>query len=241
MLKAIFFDLDGTLLPMDENAFTKLYVSLLAKKMIPYGYDKDKLINGVLKGYREMIVNQDGRKRFEVFFDLFSKEVNKDALKDIEVFNNFYKNEFLLTKQACKDNPLAKTIIDFCHTKNLLTVLSTNPIFPRVATLSRMSFVGLKESDFDYITDYENSIYTKPNPAYFENLLTKFNLTKDEVILFGNDTLEDGDCASSLGIKVYLLNHSLIKKENTKGNYDIISLDDVIPTIQKEIENRNNH
>lgn len=33
MIKAIFFDLDGTLLPMDEKEFTNLYFELLANKM----------------------------------------------------------------------------------------------------------------------------------------------------------------------------------------------------------------
>lgn len=40
MLKAIFFDLDGTLLPMDENEFAKGYFGLLSNKMEKYGYDK---------------------------------------------------------------------------------------------------------------------------------------------------------------------------------------------------------
>lgn len=32
MLKAVIFDLDGTLLPMNEDEFTKGYFSLLCKK-----------------------------------------------------------------------------------------------------------------------------------------------------------------------------------------------------------------
>ena len=35
-LKAVLFDLDGTLLPMDQNAFTKGYFKLLAKKLFPH-------------------------------------------------------------------------------------------------------------------------------------------------------------------------------------------------------------
>ena len=39
MKKAILFDLDGTLLPMDQTEFTNGYFKLLAAKMAPHGYD----------------------------------------------------------------------------------------------------------------------------------------------------------------------------------------------------------
>lgn len=35
MIKTIFFDLDGTLLPMDQEAFVKSYLRRMAKKMPP--------------------------------------------------------------------------------------------------------------------------------------------------------------------------------------------------------------
>lgn len=34
-IKAVLFDLDGTLLPMDQEKFTKCYFSLLAKNLSP--------------------------------------------------------------------------------------------------------------------------------------------------------------------------------------------------------------
>lgn len=47
MIKAILFDLDGTLLPMDNDAFTKYYFKLLCKKLAPMGYDPQQCIDGV--------------------------------------------------------------------------------------------------------------------------------------------------------------------------------------------------
>ena len=37
MIKMILFDLDGTLLPMDQEIFTKKYFKRLAAKLAPYG------------------------------------------------------------------------------------------------------------------------------------------------------------------------------------------------------------
>ena len=38
-LKAIFFDLDGTLLPMDQNEFIKAYLGGLVTTLAPCGYE----------------------------------------------------------------------------------------------------------------------------------------------------------------------------------------------------------
>ena len=46
-IKAILFDLDGTLLPMDQDLFTEGYFRLLAEKMAPYGYEPKKLIASI--------------------------------------------------------------------------------------------------------------------------------------------------------------------------------------------------
>ena len=47
-IKTIMFDLDGTLLPMYQEQFTKYYFGLLAKKLAPHGgFDRlEKFIFG---------------------------------------------------------------------------------------------------------------------------------------------------------------------------------------------------
>ena len=48
-LRYILFDLDGTLLPMDQDIFVKAYFGGLAKHMIPYGYDPEALVQTIWK------------------------------------------------------------------------------------------------------------------------------------------------------------------------------------------------
>lgn len=55
MLKAVIFDLDGTLLSMNEDEFTKGYFSLLCKKLSKFGYEPNELINVVWQGTKSMI------------------------------------------------------------------------------------------------------------------------------------------------------------------------------------------
>ena len=61
MIKAVFFDLDGTLLPMDEDEFIKIYFKLLAKRLMPLGYNPDDLIKVIWGGTNAMF-NNDGSK-----------------------------------------------------------------------------------------------------------------------------------------------------------------------------------
>ena len=56
-IKVILFDLDGTLLPMDQNAFVKAYFGPLAKKLAPRGYDPEKLIDAIWKGTAATVKN----------------------------------------------------------------------------------------------------------------------------------------------------------------------------------------
>ena len=67
MIKAILFDLDGTLLPMDQEVFVKDYMGRLAAYLAPYGYDPRKLTDAVWKGVGAMVMN-DGSCRNEARF-----------------------------------------------------------------------------------------------------------------------------------------------------------------------------
>ena len=49
-ITTVLFDLDGTLLPMDQDLFTKKYFGALAAKLAPHGYDPEQLIKGVWAG-----------------------------------------------------------------------------------------------------------------------------------------------------------------------------------------------
>ena len=55
--KAILFDMDGTLLPMDNEVFTKGYFKELAKKLSPIGLEPQKLVDSVWAGTKQMIKN----------------------------------------------------------------------------------------------------------------------------------------------------------------------------------------
>lgn len=234
MLKAVFFDLDGTLLPMDEEKFVRIYFKFLFDhiKHRDY-YDEQKFYADIFTGVKLMMKNDGTKTNEEVFWGFFEQEYGPKVLKDKPLFEEFYKNKFKETKFVCEENPLAKDIVSYVRKNNLKCILSTNPIFPQVGTETRMSFIGLNEDDFDYVTTYENTSFAKPNPKYFETLLNKFNLKPEEVILFGNNTTEDYDCASKANIKCYLVGNHII---GDVSNLDLIKMDEIIPVIESHLK-----
>ena len=218
-IKAILFDLDGTLLPMDQDLFMKYYFGELVKKIVPYGYNKDTLSGDVWAGTKAMVMNDGSKTNEEAFWDKFCELQEKDCRKDLSVFDEFYRKEFCKAKDACQPTPSAKETIDFIKASGKRLILATNPLFPFVATENRIGWAGLSTSDFELITTYENCHYCKPNPKYYVEFLEKTGLSPEECLMVGNNAEEDM-IAETLGMKVFLLTDCLINEKNADiSNY----------------------
>ena len=205
-LKAVFFDLDGTLLPMDEKKFTECYFGLLCKKLAPLGYEAEKFVKTVWGGTKLMVKNDGELSNEQVFWNYFSTVYGENAQKHKAVFDEFYVRDFKNTKAVCGENAEAKAIIAEAKKAGLKTVLATNPLFPESGLLTRAAFIGLEKSDFDYISSYEISHYSKPNTNYYVELLKNNNLSANEVLFFGNSEEEDIKPATAAGIKAVKVN-----------------------------------
>ncbi len=211
MKKTVLFDLDGTLLPMDQDEFVKAYFGLLAKKLAPHGYDGEKLIKAIWAGTGAMVKNDGSRSNEAAFWDCFAAMMGEHTRRDEPLFEEYYRNEFQQVRSVCGFAPAAAETVRLCHTLGADTVLATNPIFPSIATESRMRWAGLTPEDFRYYTVYENSSFCKPNPDYYREILQKLDLRAEDCLMVGNDADEDG-AVEALGIPLFLLTDCLINK-----------------------------
>ncbi|WP_040198121.1 HAD family hydrolase [Candidatus Soleaferrea massiliensis] len=213
MIKIILFDLDGTLLPMDQDAFTKAYFKRLAAKLAPHGYEPQKLIDAVWAGTAAMVKNDGGCTNEEVFWKRFTEIMGAGTLRDKPIFDEYYRVEFQNVKEACGFTPQAKSAVKQLREAGYRLALATNPIFPAVATQSRIRWAGLEPEDFELYTTYENTCYCKPNPSYYKDILTRLRCEADECLMVGNDVEEDM-VAQSVGMRVFLLTDCLINKRD---------------------------
>lgn len=213
MITAVLFDLDGTLLPMDQELFIKAYIGGMCKKMAAYGYQPELLAKAVWKGTGAMTVNDGKVKNETVFWNVFNSAMNRDCRADEPLFDAFYRGEFQKVQEVCGYNPRALETVREIKAMGMRTILATNPLFPPIATQSRVRWAGLQPEDFEWITTYDNSSYCKPNPDYYREILGKLNLKPEECLMVGNDAVEDM-AAKELGMQVFLLTDCLLNKDN---------------------------
>jgi len=209
----VLFDLDGTLLPMDQDLFVKAYFGGIAKRLAPLGYEAQPLIDAIWSGTAAMVKNDGSRTNEAAFWDRFTEIYGEKAREDMPTFDAFYRENFDEVSTSCGFSPRAKEIVDKLHDMGIRTVLATNPIFPAIATQKRMRWAGLSPEDFVYYTTYENSRHCKPNPAYYQDVLQALGLCAEECLMVGNDVEEDM-IAQTLGMKVFLLTDCLINKRS---------------------------
>ena len=230
--EAILFDLDGTLLPMDNDIFVQTYMGLLTKKMAPLGYDGKLLISALWKGTAEMIKNDGSRTNAEVFWNYCESLYGKKIYDDIPVFDSFYENEFHGTASVTSPTPLAQKVVDLARENADRVILATNPFFPIVAVRSRLSWANVTPESFDLITTYENSRFCKPNPAYYKEIAKKMGVDLKNCLMVGNNEIEDIASAQSVGMDTFYLNDYPVCKgegpETAKGSFE-----DLIAFLQK--------
>lgn len=108
MIKAILFDLDGTLLPMDQDEFTKGYFKLLAAKLAPYGYEPKTLIDTVWAGTAAMVKNTGVQTNEAAFWEMFSRTYGAEKTeRDKPLFEEFYADDFERASVFCPRNDKA--------------------------------------------------------------------------------------------------------------------------------------
>ena len=225
MITTILFDLDGTLLPMNQDDFANAYVRGLATAAVPAGYEPQTFSKAIITGTYAMVKNNGIGTNEDVFWNTVAKIYGDKIKQDIHIFDEFYREDFQKIQSVCGYEPKAKELINYLRAKGYRIVLATNPLFPRIATESRIRWAGLEPADFEAYTTFEDSHYCKPNPKYYKELLERLHLMPEECLMIGND-VDDDMSAATLGMKVFLLTDCLINKGGADlsvyphGSYD---------------------
>lgn len=211
-MTTILFDLDGTLLPMQQDEFTMAYFDRLSKKLAPYGYEPKRLIDGVWQSTKAMVMNNGKQTNEQVFWKEFAGIFGDKVYSDADKFDKFYETDFDKLKSHCSYNKQANQTIQTLKEKGFTLVLASNPIFPMAAQKKRMLWAGVNPDNFALITSYENSHYCKPNPLYYKEIIEKIGVKPGDCLMVGNDTTEDA-AAMSVGVDFFLLTDCLLNNE----------------------------
>ena len=213
MLDTILFDLDGTLAPFAQDAFIQAYFKALVSRVAPMGYKPDNMIDALWQGVSAMIGNDGGRTNRQIFWESFTQKLGIQAMALENILNDFYAREFDSVRTVLRETADRGPLLRGLRERGYGLVLATNPIFPAVAVETRLGWVGLRPEDFDYVTTYENSRRSKPNPDYYRDILAHIGRRGERCLMAGNNPVDDM-AALQAGISVYLVTDYL---ENPDG------------------------
>jgi FMN phosphatase YigB (HAD superfamily) len=200
------FDLDGTLLPMDQKEFVEAYMKMLVMRFAPLGFDKEAIIKGLWAGVKAMMENDGTVLNEQRFWDTFLTFVPDEDHIFRDQIDDFYRTEFKQVQKVVHKTEDSRRIIDMLQQKGYRLILATNPLFPPCAVEERLSWVNLRMEDFSYVTTYDNCRGCKPKLSYYRDIIRECHLDADHCMMVGNNVNEDmGVRKLNTRMKMYLI------------------------------------
>ncbi len=204
MYQAILFDLDGTLLGLNNTLFLKVYLEAMAPKIAPYfnGHDFSRPI---LAGTEAMMQSQGRHASLrDLFIETFDHHSPVPFAELETVFNDFYEHEFNQVRAIATRLPHSPAALQAAARQTDKIVLATIPLFPAIAIQQRCRWAGIEGFPFTLITSFENMRYSKPSPEYYGEIAHHLAVPPDECLMIGNDHIDDLP-AAAIGMETFLV------------------------------------
>ena len=189
--RAICFDLDGTLLPMDIDEFMNVYFRAIAAFVASRGHDPEPFMAGLRAGTAAMGANDGSRTNAEAFWPVMLAHVDPAEADWRALADEFYATEFGRIGEGFEGDPAVPRVLGELAAKGYPLALTTMPMFPLAAVEWRLRWAGADPAAFARITHYENARSIKPKPRYFAENLAALGVEGTDVLMVGNNTLED--------------------------------------------------
>lgn len=203
-IKAILFDLDGTLLDVDLDKFISQYLNLLAQS-VAHIIPPKKFISKILKASKAVEENNGRKTNEDVYADLFFP-LEGHTKEDIKpFFDKFYEQDFSKLRQYTRRKPEAKAVVQQAFDKGYDVIIATTPLLPATAIEQRLEWAGVADFPYRLITTIENSHATKSltHLLYYDQILDKIGYPADACLMVGD---EDKDIiAGRCGMKTFLI------------------------------------
>lgn len=207
--RAVFFDLDGTLLPMEIDEFMRSYFGVLGAYAARFGVAPEAFMAGMKAGIKNMAAHDDGRPNCEAFWEGWFAHVDAGACDWPAELDRFYEGPFGELGAEVVPNPAAARAVDALASKGYPLVLATMPMFPERAVRWRLEWAGVDPDKFARLTNFANSTSVKPKPDYYAENLAAAGLRGADVLMVGNNTVEDL-AACGLDVDAFLVTDHLL-------------------------------
>ncbi len=221
MIKAVLFDLDGTLLNRDESVKTfvdKQYERL--DKWLSH-VPKDKYIARFIK------LDNQGYVWKDAVYQQLVEDFNITGITWEDLLQD-YISEF---KNSCIPFPNLVNMLEKLRNRNLALGMITNG--NGQFQMDNIRALGI-ESYFETILISEWEGMKKPDPQIFNKALDKLNVSSAEAIFIGDNPEKDVKAAQNAGIKGIWKRDD--RGSDTEADLNVDDLEE-IPLIIREINN----
>ncbi|MGI6160499.1 MAG: HAD family hydrolase [Christensenellales bacterium] len=221
--KAVFFDMDGTLLPMDTDLLVELYLNGVSD------YTADIFpphrVREIMAAARAGMYDFDGKTTNDIrsIKGIYAEAGDKAGLFVERVLEFYDKGFDNIGKYASKSREMREAV-DIIKDKGYRIVVVSNPVFPLKVQKARLIWAGFSPDEFEFITGNENMRYCKPDLRYYQEALDITGLSAHECFMVGNDVQDDMVTIdmgfSAFYIKEYAINRTGIEPDCPSGDYD---------------------
>lgn len=202
-MKAVLFDLDGTLLPTPFETIMHKYLTMLGSHLRHWG-DPKWLVGEVMKATETVIRGGSQRQtNMDRFAEAFFASTGLDRAVWAEI-DRFYDEEFPKLRQETTKDPMAREVVQEAFGGGYQVVIATNPLFPTRAIEERLRWAGIEDFPYALVTTGENMHYCKPNPAYYAEIAQCIGTPPGDCLMIGDDPEQDGP-AQTAGMDLLLL------------------------------------
>jgi FMN phosphatase YigB (HAD superfamily) len=201
-IRAILFDLDGTLLSNDMNVFLPHYFGLMADH-VSHILPTEPFMARLMQASEVMLANDGRATNEEVFAEAFYPLAGRSREEMEPVFVEFYATKFPSLEQYTERKPEARQVVQLAFDLGYDVAIVTNPLFPATATEQRLAWAGVADLPYRLVTTYENSRATKPNLLYFEQVLETIGHPPEASLVVGDEDMDM--VAAHLGCRTFLV------------------------------------
>lgn len=209
-IDTLLFDLDGTLVDQFQPGSALEFTALVIRRF--WGLtDPLTTYKAGHAAVQALQNHRSPRTNFEAMVNEFCRHADVRPQAVRERARHFAEHDFATMGWRFHPIPGAREALDLARDLGFRLVLATNPTVPLPMTFHRLEWAGLAHVEWAFVTHPEIMTRTKPDVAYYHELLAKLECGAERCLMIGNDFRKDLP-AMDAGIRTFLVDRPLSPK-----------------------------